>query len=115
MSPVTSKPAIGAPSEELYLYIGVVEPKVYKRLSRKMLEEIESLLVWVMKPAGNTAKRKPYKGREMLIRSIGDDFGLPQFLYVLQTESLVRVGYGPSPDDMTFKMISPFKYCASVD
>ena len=52
----------GTLPEESYLYIGVVEPKAYKRLSRKMLEEIESLLVWVMKPAGNTAKRKPYGG-----------------------------------------------------
>ena len=43
----------------------------------------------------------------MRIHSVGDDFGLPQFLYVLPMDSLVRVGYGPSMDQMTFKTIGP--------
>ena len=90
-----------------YLFVGLVIPRAYKALSARMLEEIESFLIWAIKPEGNIAKRRPYKGREMLIENDGDEFGLPRFLYEGQLGPLVRVGQGPSPDQMTFRTIGP--------
>ena len=94
----------GSFSDDPHLYVGLVDPKKYKRLSRKMLEEIESFLVWSIRPEGNTAKLKPYKGREMLIHNVGGGFGLPPFLYVQPLGGpLVVVGQGESLEQMTLK------------
>ncbi len=94
----------GSFSNETHLYVGLVDPKKYKRLSRKMVEEIESFLVWAIRPEGNTAKLKPYRGREMLIHNVGDGFGLPSFLYVQPLGGpFVVVGQGESIDQMRVK------------
>ncbi len=70
-----------------------------------MLEEIESLLIWIIKPEGNSVKQTPYTGRNIAIQNVGADFGLPEFLDATKVGSHLRVGYG-SPGDMKTKVIS---------
>ena len=91
--------------ETAHLYIALVEPKAYKRVSRKMLEEIESLLIWIMKPEGNSVKKTPYTGRDIAIQNVDADFGLPEYLYAIRVGSHLSVGYG-SPGSMKTKVIS---------
>lgn len=95
-------------SGERHLCVGGVEPKKYKRLSRKMLAEIEDYLIWAMKPEGNRAQKKPYRGREMLIENAGYDFGLPRFLYVCRLGPSIAVGQGPSLNHMKGKLVSAY-------
>ncbi len=66
--------------ETAHLYIALVEPKEYKRVSRKMLGEIESLLICLIKPEGNSAKKTAYTGRFLAIQNVGANFGLPEYL-----------------------------------
>ncbi len=93
--------------EECYLFVGLIEPLAYKRLSKKMLQEIESFLIWSTKPGGNTAKKTPYQGREMLIGNTGAGFGLPNFLYVCSLGPIVVVGQGEDLGDIRTKTIPP--------
>ena len=95
----------GVLPETAHLYIAVVEPKEYKRVSRKMLEEIESLLIWIIKPGGNSVKKTPYTGRDIAIQNVDADFGLPEYLHAIRVGSSLNVGYG-SPGSMKSKVIS---------
>ena len=65
-----------------------------------------SLLIWIIKPEGNSVKKTPYTGRNIAIQNVGADFGLPEYLDAIKVGSCLRVGYG-SPGDMKVKMITP--------
>jgi len=91
--------------ERRRLYVGIVHPQKYRALSRKMLSEIEHLLIWAVKPQGNNAQRRPYDGREMLLENDGDDFGMPRFLYANSLGPAVVFAQGPSPDRMSQKIV----------
>ena len=91
--------------ETAHRYVALVEPKKYKRVSRKMLEEIESLLIWIIKPEGNSVKKTPYTGRDIAIQNVGATFGIPEYLHAIRVGSSLSVGYG-SPGDMKAKVIS---------
>ena len=88
------------PSERR-LFVGVVEPKIYKTLSRKMLAEIEDFLIWALQPLGNSAQLKPYRGREMLMKSEHPPAGIPRFFYACPAPPLVIAAYGDSMDQLT--------------
>ena len=91
--------------DERYLYVCCVEPKAYKKLSWKMVAEIEEYFIWAMKPEGNRSQRKYYRGRAMLMENAGDSFGLPRYLYVSPVGLGIAVAQGASLDAMTGKLI----------
>ena len=91
--------------DQRYLYVCCVEPKSYKKLSWKMVSEIEEYFIWAMKPEGNRSQRKYYRGRAMLMENAGDGFGLPRFLYVCPVAVGIAVAQGSSMDTMTGKLI----------
>lgn len=55
----------------LHLKVGHLELKTWKRISKAMLDDVESLLVAAYEPVANSSKTMTYNGGEFCIENIG--------------------------------------------